>query len=549
MASEGANGVEEQPTSSTPTPPETETTTVSPSKTASPVKEIDTKNLAVNFLLQGKRHLVVKDFQSAIESLGESCRLLTEGTPDGSNTVCFEGAEAHFFYGKALLEQSRLELGVLEGPELGQVDAVSEEENSEEENEDEDDDDDEESEEADAVAVPTGSSEAMEAESSEATANGTSEAEGASSTSTTAKKPATESSTTTPQESAVTSSNEAGKSKPEGQQETEVVDLNVPSPSVTSGIVIDNEQPSTSSGLSAEAVAEKQAEEELSNLELAWEVLEVAKIGYRVILNEIAVLKDAFNDKTDEEEKKKLLEKEKMIKKRLADTHCSLGEVATESENYNQAIDEFKTGLKILDEIEGSDSREIAQYYFQMGLAYSFDKKFPEAITSFKKSVEIIETRISLLKNKIENKQTAKDLGVELEDGSKTEVDEVQELTQLLPELQEKITDTIDAEKESQAMEEEDQKEKEIIQRNSPVKNPNPPMANDISHLVKKKKKAEEAAADEPPGKKICTEAPGSSTVIVKEVVTTNGNGEKAPVPETAAPAATNGHAPAAIEA
>lgn len=547
MASEGANGVEEQPTSSTPTPPETETTTVSPSKTASPVKEIDTKNLAVNFLLQGKRHLVVKDFQSAIESLGESCRLLTEGIPDGSSTVSFEGAEAHFFYGKALLEQSRLELGVLEGPELGQVDAVSEEENSEEENEDEDDDDDEESEEADAVAAP-GSSEAMEAESSEATANGTSEAEGASSTST-AKKPATESSTTTPQESAVTSSNEAGKSKPEGQQETEVVDLNVPSPSVTSGIVIDNEQPSTSSGLTAEAVAEKQAEEELSNLELAWEVLEVAKIGYRVILNEIAVLKDAFNDKTDEEEKKKLLEKEKMIKKRLADTHCSLGEVATESENYNQAIDEFETGLKILDEIEGSDSREIAQYYFQMGLAFSFDKKFPQAITSFKKSVEIIETRISLLKNKIENKQTAKDLGVELEDGSKTEVDEVQELTQLLPELQEKITDTIDAEKESQAMEEEDQKEKEIIQRNSPVKNPNPPMANDISHLVKKKKKAEEAAADEPPGKKICTEAPGSSTVIVKEVVTTNGNGEKAPVPETAAPAATNGHAPAAIEA
>lgn len=534
-ASEATNGIEEQPTSSTPTSSDNENST-SPMKTGTPVKD-ENKNLAVNFLLQGKRHLVVKDFHAAIESLGESCRLLSENNPETATNPDFDSAEAHFFYGKALLEQSRLELGVLEGPELGKVEGASDEDDSEEEEEEKSDDDEEE----EAEEGNASTNEPREAESSEATANGTSEVENV----------AKSSGSATPQESAVSSSIESGKKKISivGEIQESEVDLNAPSPSVTSGTIVDNEQPSTSSGLTAEAVEEKQAEEELSNLELAWEVLEVAKIGYRALLNEISVSKGAFDDKTEEDSKKKLLEKEKLIKKRLADTHCSLGEVATESENYNQAIDEFKTGLEILNEIEGSDSREIAQYYFQMGLAYSFDKKFPEAISSFKKSVEIIETRITTLKFKIENKQTAKDLGVELEDPSKTEADEVQELTALLPELQEKITDTIDAEKESQAMEEEEQKEQEIILRNSPVKNPNPPTANDISHLVKKKKRAEDAPAEQqPPTKKICTEVVAPSAIATESAVaaTTNGNGEgPAPAePASAAPApTTNGHA------
>jgi len=470
---------------------------------------------AINSLVQGKRHLVVKDFQSAIDSLGESCRLLSESEVQIS---CFENAEAHFFYGKALLEQSRLEMGVLETPDLGKSEENSEDESEDEDKSEEEDDDSEEAEAAADVSKLDG-----EAESSEATANGTSDE--------VKSKPAS-----TPQESAVTSTDEAKQNDIQEQE----VDLNTPSPTVDQ--VVDNEVPSTSSGLIADAIAEKAAEDELNNLELAWEVLEVAKIGYHGLLKELSEGKTAIAEKT-EEEQKKLKEKEKLIKKRLADTHCSLGEVATESENYNQAIDEFKTGLDILADIEGSDSREIAQYYFQMGLAFSFDKKYPEAIGSFKKSVEIIETRISILKHKIENKQTAKDLGIELEDPSKTEADEVQELTALLPELQEKITDTIDAEKESQAMEEEEQKEQEIIQRNSPIKNPNPPAANDISHLVKKKKKAEDGPVDERPVKKLCTEVTSAAPAIVVDAEMKDGA-----KPAVEQGSATNGH-PIAIDA
>lgn len=519
------SGAEEQPTSSTPTSMNDESPVKSPT---AHLKEESSK-LGCNNLIQGKRHLVVKDFPSAIESLGEACRHFSESETLDTKPRSFDNVEAHFFYGKALLEQSRIELGVLEGPDLNKTENASddsEDEKSEGEDEEEEDED-----EADATNEAS-KSEEEPSESSEADANGISEE---------SKDEGKPSASVVPQESAVTSTDEAGKVNNIHEQD---VDLNAPSPTVTSGgLVTDNEVPSTSSGLTADAAAEKQAEEELSNLELAWEVLEVAKLGYRGLLKEIA--ENRASEEKTEDEKKKLAEKDKLLKKRLADTHCSLGEVATESENYNQAIDEFKTGLEILNEIEGSDSREIAQYYFQMGLAYSFDKKFPDAIASFRKSVEIIENRISILKMKVENKQTAKDLGIELEEGSKTEAEEIQELTALLPELQEKITDTIDAERESQALEEEEQKEQEIILRNSPVKNPNPPAAKDISHLVKKKKKAEDDATNEPPLKKVCTEIAATPVTVttsdassVKDAGAESSNGS----------GAANGH-PIAIDA
>lgn len=205
-----------------------------------------------------------------------------------------------------------------------------------------------------------------------------------------------------------------------------------------------------------------------------------------------------------------------------------LGEVATESENYQQAVEDFKIAMKILIEIEGEDSREVAQYYFQMGLAYSFAKEFELAIESFEKSKSIIQLRISNLQAKIDNKQTAKDLGVELEDSNYSEEVEILELRSLIPELDEKVADTIDAERDSKATVAEEIQEQEIALKNSPVKNPNPPAVNDISHLVKKKKKAEESPDVVPPPKRACTESNNTTTPIstskAEEVISTNGH-------------------------
>ena len=59
--------------------------------------------------MQGKRHLLVRDVNSAVNSLQEACRLLAEQYGETADPC----GEAYFFYGKALLELSRIETGVL----------------------------------------------------------------------------------------------------------------------------------------------------------------------------------------------------------------------------------------------------------------------------------------------------------------------------------------------------------------------------------------------------------------------------------------------------
>jgi len=237
-------------------------------------------------------------------------------------------------------------------------------------------------------------------------------------------------------------------------------------------------------------------------------------------LEELSSSYQGGGDKTEEARKSEQL---KELQKKLADTHLLLGEVATESEMYAEAVGEFKTGLTILTKIEQPDSREIAQYYFQIGLAYAFAKSFDDAICSFKKSSEIIEQRICNLTEKLGNSIPSEKLGNEANSEESAELKEIDELKALLPELQEKINDTIDAENDSKKTIEEETKEKEIIMRNSPVKNPNPPMANDISHLVKKRKKTEEAVEVEPPSKRICNLFPQQDDVSSSTPTTTNG--------------------------
>merc|ERR1712183_840017 len=82
------------------------------SKEASPVKvktSIEVQEEAKTFLATGKRHLLVSDVPAAVTSLAQSCELLS--TQFGETAK--ECAESYYYYGKALLELSRLESGVL----------------------------------------------------------------------------------------------------------------------------------------------------------------------------------------------------------------------------------------------------------------------------------------------------------------------------------------------------------------------------------------------------------------------------------------------------
>merc|ERR1712112_428210 len=78
----------------------------------SPVKEKKPEEVqeeATTFLTTGKRHLVVKDIPAAVSEFAQACELLS-ATFGETGKEC---AESYYYYGKALLEMSRLESGVL----------------------------------------------------------------------------------------------------------------------------------------------------------------------------------------------------------------------------------------------------------------------------------------------------------------------------------------------------------------------------------------------------------------------------------------------------
>merc|ERR1712179_510789 len=63
----------------------------------------------MGFLTTGKRHLLVKDIPAAVSEFAQACELLSAAFGE-TGKGC---AESYYYYGKALLEMSRLESGVL----------------------------------------------------------------------------------------------------------------------------------------------------------------------------------------------------------------------------------------------------------------------------------------------------------------------------------------------------------------------------------------------------------------------------------------------------
>merc|ERR1712000_38041 len=64
---------------------------------------------ATTLLTTGKRNLLVNDVPAAVSVMSQACELLSKMFGE----TAIECAEAYYFYGKALLELSRLESGVL----------------------------------------------------------------------------------------------------------------------------------------------------------------------------------------------------------------------------------------------------------------------------------------------------------------------------------------------------------------------------------------------------------------------------------------------------
>merc|ERR1711973_303222 len=172
-------------------------------------------------------------------------------------------------------------------------------------------------------------------------------------------------------------------------------------------------------GEASDEKKEDEEEEEPSNLQLAWEMLELAKVVYSKQLEAGA------------DDKSNLLE-------RLCSTMLALGEVSIENENYKQAVEDIQECLK-KEETMPKDARILAETHYQLGVAQGFHAQHDEAVESLKSAIKIIQERITNMEK------------VETEEAKK----EVTELKALVPEIEEKIKDTQDMKKEAETKKEE----------------------------------------------------------------------------------------------
>ncbi|XP_021261244.1 nuclear autoantigenic sperm protein isoform X2 [Numida meleagris] len=221
------------------------------------------------------------------------------------------------------------------------------------------------------------------------------------------------------------------------------------------------------------AVEDKESEEEeIGNLELAWDMLELAKVIYK-------------------------RQETKEAQLHAAQAHLKLGEVSIESENYVQAIEEFQACLALQQKYLEAHDRLLAESHYQLALAYHYNSQFDEAVLQFGKSVEVIDKRMAMLTERIKK----------AESGSPEDEKEIEELKGLLPEIKEKIEDSKESQKSARVAElalkatlvgttsgfaqSEDSGSVSTIPVRKAADGASQ-CVTDISHLVRKKRKPEE---------------------------------------------------------
>eukprot|EP00058_Branchiostoma_floridae_P018443 XP_002603932.1 hypothetical protein BRAFLDRAFT_131259 [Branchiostoma floridae] len=176
-----------------------------------------------------------------------------------------------------------------------------------------------------------------------------------------------------------------------------------------------------------ESEKESEASEDVGNLQLAWEVLELAR--------------NIYSKKETKEDRLK-----------LAQIYLHLGEIGLETEKYDQAAEDFMSCLKIQQELLDAEDRLLAESHYQLGLAYSLSKDYDKSIEYYRNSHNVIKSRIGLLQGKIEELETGKGKeSVSSDDPIVVHRKEVEELNALLPEISSKIEDAEDMKKGAEA--------------------------------------------------------------------------------------------------
>ncbi|KAF7660741.1 hypothetical protein LDENG_00276630 [Lucifuga dentata] len=459
----------------------------------------------------GKKHLVMGKIPEAVSVLQEACGMLAKKYGDTAD----ECGEAFFWCGKALLDLARMENSVLgnalEGvPEEEEEDAEEKPKDSNiesTENIDEKTRDELREQVYDAMAEKKNE----DAKKAEENQNGNLEKIGD------AEKAAEEQNTAKEEEDKEKNSNMDGSKSSESEEKTENGEKADAEDSGKELADKEEEEPADKpeeaeagdeeeGGDEAEMEGDEEEEgdtevekdsdsEEVGNLQLAWEMLELAKVIY----------------------KRKETKDDQLM---AAQAHLKLGEVSAESGNYTQALEDFLECLKLQLKHLDSDSRLLAETRYQLGLTYSLTCQYGQAVEELNSSISVIKSRLDKLQEAIDEAEGL--------DALPDERKEMEELKALLPEIQEKVEDATEGLKTANADAEAMKKilDGSTSSLSSAVQNGDTASSSvtkdsltngsssasghaskapvsDISHLVRKKRKPEESPVKEGVSKKV----------------------------------------------
>jgi len=282
---------------------------------------VDSIEHAQELMIEGKRDLLIHAIPDAVSNFSEACELMVKHKGE----TAIESAEAYLYYGRALLELSRVEAGVL-GNALDGVDMESKTEIEE----------DSPVEDTDAMTIDEKSEiEAKVADALEANFE-------------------------THDMVARAHSGENGDEESEDEMMEE------------------EEEDKSGGGIGFE----EKIDAEVGNLELAWQMFELAKI----------IFSKAGN-----------LTKE-------CESLTLLGEVSLENSNFKQAVEDLTTCLARRRAGMPADSRSIAETHYQLGVAQAHSGDYASAETSLREAISVLNARMSNLKKMEVSENITKEL-------------------------------------------------------------------------------------------------------------------------------------------
>lgn len=465
----------------------------------------------------GKKHLVMGKVVEAVSALQEACSLLAKKYGDTAD----ECGEAFFWCGKALLDLARMENSVL-GNALEGVPEEEEEEDEEKlkdskvdstENVDERTRDELRAQVYDAMAEKKNEDaekkQSSDAEKAEAGDEQQNPAKGEKAEETRSEVNESKTKSDGKVENNKEAEKKSGDKENEEQDDDEEEEEDGDDDAEMEGDADEQGE--------GDAAADKDSEEEeeVGNLQLAWEMLEVAKVIY----------------------KRKETKEEQLM---AAQAHLKLGEVSAESGNYAQALEDFQECLKLQEKHLDPDSRLLAETHYQLGLTYSLNLQYSQAIEELNSSISVIKSRLDKLQELLDKAEGPEALPEERK--------EMEELKALLPEIQEKVEDATEGQKTASTTAEGllDGGSTSSAFPGSTVKNKDSSSSSkingtpadavsssnghastaavsDISHLVRKKRKPEESPVKEGAVKKVKQDA-GQTNGVHKVNGETNGH-------------------------